>query len=103
MLGLEIESSCFLVSLTSYERRVYYRVIFFAFEVIINMSKLNFLVWRRVFKFVTCFVCCASVCSSVQVEVDPKKSLIWGPGLKSHFNVPVRYFYIQALDADGRK
>lgn len=31
-------------------------------------------------------------------NVDPSKSLVWGPGLKTSFFVPVRYFYIQAVD-----
>jgi hypothetical protein len=24
--------------------------------------------------------------------------IVWGPGLESGFNLPVRYFYIQAVD-----
>ena len=35
--------------------------------------------------------------------VDKKAFIIWGPGLKSNFNVPVRYFYIQAVDTNGKK
>ena len=37
------------------------------------------------------------------VNVSPSKSLIWGPGLQSSFNVPVRYFFIQAVDEHGNK
>lgn len=29
--------------------------------------------------------------------------MVWGPGLKSYFNVPVRYFFIQTFDSEGRK
>ncbi|GFO05906.1 kdel motif-containing protein 1, partial [Plakobranchus ocellatus] len=34
-------------------------------------------------------------------EVSLKQSRIWGPGLKSDFRVPVRYFYIQLVNKDG--
>ncbi|KAL8590612.1 hypothetical protein ACOMHN_011048 [Nucella lapillus] len=49
------------------------------------------------------FVVCYSVnfSASLEVELDPKRCLVWGPGLKSHFNVPVRYFYIQAVGTSG--
>ena len=36
-------------------------------------------------------------------RVDVKKSIVWGPGLNPNFNVPVRYFYIQAVDQYGNK
>ncbi|KAK7115228.1 protein O-glucosyltransferase 2-like [Littorina saxatilis] len=50
-------------------------------------------------------VCYTAFCSTLgdAAEVDPKQCLIWGPGLKSHFNLPVRYFYIQAVDVKGEK
>ena len=31
-------------------------------------------------------------------EVSPANCFIWGPGLVSKANLPVRYFYIQARD-----
>lgn len=35
-------------------------------------------------------------------SVDVEKTKIWGPGLEPHKIVlPVRYFYIQAIDAYG--
>jgi len=35
---------------------------------------------------------------ALAVKVDPSKTLIWGPGLTDDANLPVRYFYIQAMD-----
>lgn len=32
-----------------------------------------------------------------------EKSIVWGPGLKSRFSLPVRYFFIQAVDQFGEK
>ncbi|CAM1292733.1 KDELC1 (predicted), partial [Pycnogonum litorale] len=37
----------------------------------------------------------------VVVVVSPKNTLIFGPGLNPDFNVPARYFYIQAVDRAG--
>lgn len=35
-------------------------------------------------------------------SVDVEKTKIWGPGLEPHkIILPVRYFYIQAIDAYG--
>lgn len=34
-------------------------------------------------------------------EVDLDKTFVWGPGLNPDFFVPVRYFFIQAVDANG--
>lgn len=34
-------------------------------------------------------------------NVSPKHSHLWGPGLKSNFVVPARYFFIQAVDLQG--
>lgn len=38
-----------------------------------------------------------------ELDVDLRKTKIWGPGLKTDFFLPVRYFYIQAVSADGNK
>ena len=58
-------------------------------------------------KVLICVVCYAALCADLTrcstITVDPKQCLVWGPGLKSHFNVPVRYFYIQAVDTNGEK
>ena len=35
--------------------------------------------------------------------VSPKKTRVWGPGLKADFFVPVRYFYIHSVDESGEK
>ena len=35
--------------------------------------------------------------------VSPAHSLVWGPGLETHFVVPVRYFFIQLKDEQKRK
>jgi len=34
-------------------------------------------------------------------KLCPDQSKFWGPGLNPGFNMPVRYFYIQAVDSDG--
>ena len=34
-------------------------------------------------------------------KLCPDQSKFWGPGLLPAFNMPVRYFYIQAVDSDG--
>lgn len=41
--------------------------------------------------------------SSASVSQDPdlQKTRVWGPGLKSDFFLPVRYFFIQAVSSDG--
>ncbi len=36
-------------------------------------------------------------------EVDVKKTLIFGPAFEADIVIPVRYFYIQAVDEDGKK
>lgn len=36
-------------------------------------------------------------------EVSREQTIVWGPGLKSSFVVPVRYFFIQAVDVSGNK
>ena len=41
--------------------------------------------------------------SSASVELDVKNTKIWGPGLKTSFHMPVRYFFIQAAGEDGEK
>lgn len=35
--------------------------------------------------------------------LSPSQTLVWGPGLNLSFNVPVRYFFIQAVDKHGNK
>ncbi|XP_041375930.1 protein O-glucosyltransferase 2-like [Gigantopelta aegis] len=54
-----------------------------------------------------CFICTVvlikvGVASEDRI-VSPKKTRVWGPGLKSDFFVPVRYFYIHAVDESGEK
>ncbi|XP_045191680.2 protein O-glucosyltransferase 2-like [Mercenaria mercenaria] len=34
-------------------------------------------------------------------DLDLQKTVVWGPGLKSEFFLPVRYFFIQAVSSDG--
>ena len=36
-------------------------------------------------------------------EVDWSKTKIWGPGLKSGFIVPARYFFLQLKTSSGEK
>ncbi|XP_043927887.1 protein O-glucosyltransferase 2 [Protopterus annectens] len=35
-------------------------------------------------------------------KVSPTKTLIWGPGLEAEIVLPARYFFIQAVDNDGK-
>ena len=49
------------------------------------------------------FILCMYCVSIVNSTIDPDAFIIWGPGLKSDFNVPVRYFFIQAVDTNGNK
>lgn len=37
-----------------------------------------------------------------KTEVSPEKSIVWGAGLDPRVVVPVRYFYIQAVDSTGQ-
>ncbi len=34
---------------------------------------------------------------------DFSRFIIWGPGLRSDFFMPVRYFYVQAVDTESNK
>jgi hypothetical protein len=34
---------------------------------------------------------------------DHTKFYVWGPGLNANFNLPVRYFFIQAVDFNNNK
>ncbi len=44
-----------------------------------------------------------AICNLPSLTFDPKKSIIWGPGLTSQFKMPVRYFFIQLVDFNGNK
>lgn len=41
------------------------------------------------------------VCGGASAAVSPKKCAIWGSGLQADTVLPVRYFYIQAVNSDG--
>lgn len=43
------------------------------------------------------------VSSAFDVEVNPKNSLIYGPGLHKGITLPVRYFNIQSVDVNKQK
>lgn len=43
------------------------------------------------------------VSSAYDVEVNPKNSLIYGPGLDKRITLPVRYFNIQSVDVNKQK
>lgn len=51
--------------------------------------------------FLTIFWCISKM-SSAQ-NVSPENTLVFGPGLKADFVMPVRYFFIQAVDTNGNK
>ena len=36
-------------------------------------------------------------------KISVEKSMVYGPGLSSNIVMPARYFYIQAVDAKGKK
>lgn len=37
-------------------------------------------------------------------SIDPSKTIVWGPGLKpAEVTMRARYFFLQLVDADGRK
>ena len=36
-------------------------------------------------------------------DVSLENSVVWGPGLKADFLVPVRYIYVQLVDKKGAK
>jgi hypothetical protein len=38
-----------------------------------------------------------------KANIDPRKTLIWGPGLNEKFSLPIRYFYIQPVNKDNEK
>ena len=35
--------------------------------------------------------------------ICPTKTRVWGPGLEPDFNVPARFFYIQAVDFENNR
>ncbi|KAM9319831.1 protein O-glucosyltransferase 3 [Gastrophryne carolinensis] len=39
---------------------------------------------------------------AAESAVSPEQSRVWGPGLQEAITLPVRYFFIQAVDAAGR-
>lgn len=48
-------------------------------------------------------VAVTSHCRVAEASIDLSASLVWGPGLRSDFYMPVRYFYIQLVRKDGSK
>ncbi|XP_016151500.1 protein O-glucosyltransferase 3 [Sinocyclocheilus grahami] len=45
---------------------------------------------------------CVRVGFSGSAELDAGKCVVWGPGLSPAAVLPVRYFYIQSVDSEGR-
>ncbi|XP_012943498.1 protein O-glucosyltransferase 2 [Aplysia californica] len=43
-----------------------------------------------------------SALEACNADVSLKKSLVWGPGLRADFLVPVRYIYVQLVDKKGQ-
>ena len=60
----------------------------------------RFIHWKMRVYFVIALLCLQLICAQ-KVSVD--KTLVYGPGLKTHFVMPVRYFFMQVVDEDGRK
>lgn len=42
------------------------------------------------------------VAAGAGAQVSAPQSLAWGPGLQAAVVLPVRYFFLQAVDSDGR-
>lgn len=42
------------------------------------------------------------VAAGAGARVSAPRSLAWGPGLQAAAVLPVRYFFLQAVDSDGR-
>ena len=49
------------------------------------------------------FLFCHTSSALDSANVDVAKTLVWGPGLKPNFVVPVRYIFIQPVDLNGDK
>lgn len=41
--------------------------------------------------------------SAAGSQLSPEKSGVWGPGLRAELVLPARYFYIQAVDTEGKR
>jgi len=42
--------------------------------------------------------------SASDIDVDPLKTIVWGPGLKpAEVTMRARYFFLQLIDSRGRK
>ena len=37
------------------------------------------------------------------LTIDPEQCILWGPGLSVNFAMPVRYFFVQLVDVNGKK
>lgn len=50
-------------------------------------------------------ICCDDVIDGQPAQrIDPSRTKIWGPGLKpDEIMLPVRYFFIQAIDDSGKE
>lgn len=42
------------------------------------------------------------VAAGTRAHVSAPRSLAWGPGLQADAVLPVRYFFLQSVDSDGR-
>ncbi|XP_038070247.1 protein O-glucosyltransferase 2-like [Patiria miniata] len=60
--------------------------------------------------FLVTLLCCVLACCAVKDVITgydrervvcPLKSFVWGPGLEANFNVPARFFFIQAMDFEN--
>lgn len=45
----------------------------------------------------------SAVCGQSIPDINPTECLIWGPGLEAEAVLPVRYFFIQAVDSSQQK
>uniref|UniRef100_A0A8C6VER4 Protein O-glucosyltransferase 2 n=1 Tax=Naja naja TaxID=35670 RepID=A0A8C6VER4_NAJNA len=57
--------------------------------------------------WLTCFLPLGTIsviCESLYgTQLSPERSLLWGPGLRAGVVLPARYFYIQAVDTEGKR
>lgn len=71
--------------------------------IIRDQDKINFFKnMNLIFLYVLLFVNFLSLGSS-DSNLDYKNFIVWGPGLRADFFMPVRYFYIQTVDFQSNK
>lgn len=50
-----------------------------------------------------CFALGAVAAAAASGRLSAERSAVWGPGLRAEAALPARYFYVQAVDAEGQR